>query len=109
MKTHVWIVLLALVISATGQQQQNKVSESWTVIRAGSLIDGKSDKPRHDQLIMIRGNRIESVTDAASAKIPAGAAVIDLSTATVLPSSIRTRISSCREKIRHRADMTLTF
>jgi imidazolonepropionase-like amidohydrolase len=84
----VWIVLLALVISATGQQQQNKVSESWTVIRAGSLIDGKSDKPRHDQLIMIRGNRIESVTDAASAKIPAGAAVIDLSTATVLPGLI---------------------
>ena len=55
---------------------------------AGSLIDGKSDKPRHDQVIMIRGNRIESVTDAASAKIPAGAAVIDLSTSTVLPGLI---------------------
>lgn len=88
MKTHVWIILLALVISAAGQQQQNKASESWTVIRAGSLIDGKSDKPRHDQVIMIRGNRIESVSDGASAKIPAGAAVIDLSTMTVLPGLI---------------------
>jgi imidazolonepropionase-like amidohydrolase len=86
-KTHAWIVLLALVISAAGQQQ-NKVPDAWTVIRAGSLIDGKSDKPRHDQVIMIRGNRIESVTDAASAKIPAGVAVIDLSTATVLPGLI---------------------
>jgi imidazolonepropionase-like amidohydrolase len=87
-KTHAWIVLLALVISAAGQQQQNKVSESWTVIRAGSLIDGKSDKPRHNQVIVIHGNRIESVTDAASTKIPTGAAVIDLSTATVLPGLI---------------------
>jgi len=87
-KTHAWIILLALVISAAGQQQQNKVSESWTVIRAGSLIDGKSEKPRHDQVIVIHGNRIESVTDAASARIPAGAAVIDLSTATVLPGLI---------------------
>jgi imidazolonepropionase-like amidohydrolase len=87
-KTHAWIILLALAISAAGQQQQNKASESWTVIHAGSLIDGKSDKPRHDQIIVIRGNRIESVTDAASAKIPAGAAEIDLSTTTVLPGLI---------------------
>lgn len=94
MKTHGWILLFAVVISAAAQQQQqqqqkdNRASESWTVIRAGSLIDGKSDKPRHDQVIVIRGNRVESVSDAASAKIPSGAAVIDLSKATVLPGLI---------------------
>ncbi|MFZ0417328.1 MAG: amidohydrolase family protein [Candidatus Sulfotelmatobacter sp.] len=90
MKTHVWIVLLALVISARGQQQpkDSRASESFTVIRAGSLIDGKSDKPRHNQVIIIHGNRIESVTDAANAKIPAGATVIDLSAATLLPGLI---------------------
>jgi imidazolonepropionase-like amidohydrolase len=59
-----------------------------TVIRAGTLIDGKSDTPRHDQVITIRGNRIESVADAANAKTPAGATVIDLSKATVLPGLI---------------------
>ena len=37
---------------------------------------------------MIRGNRIESVSDAAAAKIPAGATTIDLSHATVLPGLI---------------------
>ena len=36
----------------------------------------------------MRGNRIESVTDAASAKIPSGATVIDLSHVTVLPGLI---------------------
>ena len=59
-----------------------------TVIRAGTLIDGKSPAARRDQVIVVRGNRIESVGDAASAKIPAGAAVIDLSRATVLPGMI---------------------
>ena len=59
-----------------------------TVIRAGVLIDGSSAQPRRDQVIVIRGNRIESVSDAAAAKIPAGATTIDLSRATVLPGLI---------------------
>ena len=58
------------------------------VIRAGTLIDGKSDKPRHDQVIVIRGNKIESISDAAGAKPPAGATIIDLSQQTVLPGLI---------------------
>jgi imidazolonepropionase-like amidohydrolase len=58
------------------------------VIHAGTLIDGKSSTPRHDQVIVIRGNRIVSVSDAANAKTPAGATVIDLSNETVLPGLI---------------------
>ena len=88
MKNYGWIVLLAVVMSAAAQQKDNRDSEAWTAIRAGSLIDGKSDKPRRDQVIIVRGNRIESVTDAANAKIPTGATVIDLSKATVLPGLI---------------------
>jgi imidazolonepropionase-like amidohydrolase len=69
-------------------QQASPPPPQVTVIRAGSLIDGKSDKPRHDQVIVIRGNRIESVSDAANAKTPGGATVIDLSQGTVLPGLI---------------------
>jgi len=89
-KDHPWIIVFALVISAAAQQQpeDSHSSESWTVIRAGTLIDGKSDKPRHDQVIVIKGNRVESVSDTAAAKIPTGATVIDLSKATVLPGLI---------------------
>jgi imidazolonepropionase-like amidohydrolase len=61
---------------------------SVIVIRAGTLIDGKSDKPRSNQIIVIRGNRIESVSAGANAKTPAGATVIDLSGKTVLPGLI---------------------
>jgi imidazolonepropionase-like amidohydrolase len=70
------------------QDQSKPAVAQVTVIRAGTLIDGKSETPRHDQLIVIRGNRIESVGDAANARTPAGATVIDLSQQTVLPGLI---------------------
>ncbi len=58
-----------------------------TVIRAGTLIDPSSGETKHNQLIVIRGDRVESTGDASSA-IPAGATVIDLSNLTVLPGLI---------------------
>jgi len=81
------VVFLAMALSAFAQEQ-GRTNPAVTVIRAGTLIDGKSDKPRHDQVIVIRGNKIESVSDAASAKVPSGSTVIDLSKSTVMPGLI---------------------
>jgi imidazolonepropionase-like amidohydrolase len=58
-----------------------------TVIRAGSLIDGTSEAPRRNQVVLIRGNRVERVADGGVA-VPPDAATIDLSAATVLPGLI---------------------
>jgi imidazolonepropionase-like amidohydrolase len=83
--------LLSLIVAftfVTSVHSQTAPSPAVTVIRAGVLIDGKSEHERHDQVIVIRGNRIESVSDAASAKVPAGATAIDLSRSTVLPGLI---------------------
>jgi imidazolonepropionase-like amidohydrolase len=55
-------------------------------IRAGKLIDGKSEKPLENVLIVIEGEKIVSV--AAGGSAPAGVDVIDLSKATVLPGFI---------------------
>ena len=57
------------------------------VIRAGSLIDGRSDTVKKNQLIFVRGDHIEKVSEGNGA-IPAGTKVIDLSNATVLPGLI---------------------
>jgi imidazolonepropionase-like amidohydrolase len=81
------LTLFALLLLATSLFAQQ---EPVTVIRAGSLIDGRSNTARSNQLIVIRGNKIESVGDASSAKAPAGAKVIDLSSKTVLPGLIDT-------------------
>jgi imidazolonepropionase-like amidohydrolase len=68
--------------------QDSSGSQAITVVRAGTLLDGRSDAVRHDQVIVIRGDRIASVGEAASAKIPSTVNVIDLSHATVLPGMI---------------------
>jgi imidazolonepropionase-like amidohydrolase len=79
-----WLAGLCALVSVVAARAQTPV----TVIRAGTLIDGASATPRRDQVIVVRGNRIESVGDASSAKIPDGAKVLDLSNATVLPGLI---------------------
>jgi len=82
-----WAVVCSLFCGQAAFAQSGTTA-TVTVIRAGTLIDGKSDKPKPNQVIVIRGNRIDSVSDAAAAKIPAGATVIDLSKETVLPGLI---------------------
>ncbi|HXA20644.1 MAG TPA: amidohydrolase family protein [Thermoanaerobaculia bacterium] len=62
------------------------IAQPVTVIKAGALIDGRSDAARVNQIIVIRGNRIESVGSGTA--IPAGAKVIDLSGMTVMPGLI---------------------
>jgi imidazolonepropionase-like amidohydrolase len=76
-----------LVLTGNALVRAQSAPAPLTVIRAGALIDGTSDAPRKNQLVFIRGNRIERVADAGAA-IPAGTTVIDLSNATVLPGLI---------------------
>jgi imidazolonepropionase-like amidohydrolase len=80
-----WGILVVLCSLVAFAQSRDS---SVVIIRAGTLIDGKSDRPLHNQVIVIRGSRIESVSDAGSAKTPTGATIIDLSQQTVLPGLI---------------------
>ena len=57
-----------------------------TAIKCGKLIDGKSDTPLENVVVLIEGNKIKEV--GKNIKIPAGAKIIDLSTATVMPGLI---------------------
>jgi imidazolonepropionase-like amidohydrolase len=79
-----------LILSAFPLAAQAENAQPATVIHAGTLIDGSSGATQRDQAIVVRGNRIESVGDWSAAKVPTGAAVIDLSRATVLPGFIDT-------------------
>jgi len=91
MRNSCWILVLfvvAVILSYAQESTPGPALHPFTVIRAGTPIDGKSDSPGANQVILIRGNRIESVSDAAGAKIPTGADVIDLSHQTVMPGLI---------------------
>jgi imidazolonepropionase-like amidohydrolase len=61
--------------------------QGLTVIRAGRLVDTDKGEVRRDQLVFVRGERIDGI-HPGSAKVPAGARVIDLSRHTVVPGLI---------------------
>jgi len=64
------------------------VGQETIVIRAGRLIDGTGSPSRENAVIVVKGDRIESVGQASNAAVPPGARVIDLSSDTVLPGLI---------------------
>ena len=81
--------LLAPLAALAAPPSPTPTPGATTVVHAGMLIDGVSPAPRRDQAIVVRGNRIESVGPWTGAA-PAGATVVDLSAATVLPGMIDT-------------------
>jgi imidazolonepropionase-like amidohydrolase len=77
----------ALAAAATSALHAQAPAEAPVVaIRAGTLIDGTGAAPVRNAVIVIRGDRIEAV--GPSARVPAGARVIDLSRYTILPGFI---------------------
>jgi imidazolonepropionase-like amidohydrolase len=83
------VAALAIVIAGTSRaQEKTQVPPKKVAIRAGRLIDGKSDTPIVNALILVEGDKIVSVAPGGSA--PGGVQLIDLSKATVLPGLIDT-------------------
>src|SRR5438034_7299708 len=82
-------IFFVLLLSTTLAQktQEPAAPEKTIAIHAATLIDGTSPHPRHDVLIVVKGNKIASVSEGG--KPPAEAEVINLpSNVTVLPGLI---------------------
>ena len=87
------VCFLFSIASGVFAQQQSAIPTNAkpvqvVVIRAGTLIDPRAGTVKHNQIITIRGDRVESVGEASGTNPPAGATVIDLSNATVLPGLV---------------------
>jgi imidazolonepropionase-like amidohydrolase len=80
--------LIFIVASACSAAQA--AEPTLSVIRAGRLVDVTNGRVVADQVILVRGERIEAVGTAAAVTVPAGAKVIDLTAYTVLPGLIDT-------------------
>jgi imidazolonepropionase-like amidohydrolase len=85
----IWILAMAAEICAA-QGKPPAAPPAEIAIHAGKVLDVRTGKYAADQIIWIEGDRIKAIGSAAemSAKIPAGAKMIDLSQSTVLPGLI---------------------
>jgi imidazolonepropionase-like amidohydrolase len=80
---------VVIVPPLSGQAAPATAPVTRTLIHAGRLVDGESDRPRSDQGILIEGDRITRVGPWAEVQSAAGdAKQIDLSAMTVLPGMI---------------------
>ena len=75
-----------LVVFSIGLSWAQLASPKTVVIHAGRVLDVKSGKTLTGQTIVIQGDKIVSV--GAAAQVPAGANVIELPNATLLPGLI---------------------
>lgn len=81
------LAILLWCVSGVNAQAPAAMNAPLVVIRAGSLIDGQAEVAKKNQLIFVRGNHIEKISEGSTA-IPTDVKVIDLSGATVLPGLI---------------------
>jgi imidazolonepropionase-like amidohydrolase len=80
------------------QLQMQVPPAEGVAIRAGRLFDPKSGSTLSNQVVLIKGERIADVGPADRIRIPAGARVIDLSRATVLPGLIDRHVHLMQEQ-----------
>ena len=82
---------LLLAAGAAGlpavSQAQTAPAPQVTAIRAGRVVDVERGEVRREQLIVVRGERIEAILPGTT-RPPSGARILDLSRYTVLPGLI---------------------
>jgi imidazolonepropionase-like amidohydrolase len=81
-----FVLLLAALCGVRNDAQTQKPADKTYVLKAARLFDGKSDALATPGLVVVTGTKIVAV--GAGAEIPAGAEVIDLGDATLLPGFI---------------------
>jgi imidazolonepropionase-like amidohydrolase len=102
--TALFLVLSICSLSARAQQPSRAAKPStFTLVKAGRLVDVRGGRVLEKQGILIENDRVKAVgpVDNIAANAPAGARIIDLSTATVLPG-----LADCHTHVLLQGDVT---
>jgi len=88
MKRWLGIGIVICLFGVAVQAQEAKAPPKTIVVKAAHLVDAKAGRVLDQQTVVIVGERIEKVGPAKDIQVPAGATVIDLGPATLLPGLI---------------------
>ncbi len=80
------LLFLVIVFGTTAPAQQTLPSSQATLIRAGKLVDVDAGRVLANQMILVRGGKIEAIGEHLA--VPPAATLVDLSKMTVLPGLI---------------------
>jgi len=96
------ILVLSFAVLARGMsasEPEKQVAAPPVYVKAGHLFDATSNDVRDNVIVEIQGERIAKIGPASQVAIPAGAEIIDLSQAWVVPGLI-----DCHTHLSFRAD-----
>ncbi len=82
------LALAARPAAAQFPEPAPALARQTVVLRAARMIDGTGAAPVRDAAVVVVGDRITAAGPAASVAVPAGARVIDLGDATLLPGFV---------------------
>jgi imidazolonepropionase-like amidohydrolase len=88
MKRLLGIAASLCLLAGLAPAQETKAPPKTIAVKAAHLIDAKAGRVLEQQVVLIVGERIEKVGSAKEIQVPAGATVIDLGSATLLPGLI---------------------
>src|SRR5260370_37442276 len=76
------LLFFMIVFATVAQAQQTPPSSQVTLIRSGKLVDVDAGRVLANQMILVKGGKIEAIGEHLA--VPAGATLIDLSKMTIL-------------------------
>jgi imidazolonepropionase-like amidohydrolase len=94
------LLMLAIVTPRLAAQFAQPEPSQVYAIKAGKLIDPEKGTTETNQIILVRGNKIEAV--GPNVQIPSDAKVIDLSKSTVLPGLFDAHTHLCMTIVKER-------
>jgi len=100
------MVFAAITLIACGCNSTRVIPENALVVRNGVVIDGTGGPPIVDGAVVVAGERILAVGEAAAFQIPESVTVVDAGGGTILPGIINSHTHSTHDPAVRRAFLT---
>jgi imidazolonepropionase-like amidohydrolase len=105
MRTGLCLVLASMMVAGC-MRDRTRIPENALVVKNGTVIDGTGRAPIIDGVVVVDGQRIVAVGEAADFRIPRDARVVDAGGGTILPGVINSHMHGAYDPAMRRTFLT---